>query len=80
MFGRERFIIIFYSDEGLAVDDVGKRHVGSVATIAVGSDEHRLRVEFCMFQQCIKTYAFPLHIEVRPLGDTGNVHYIFLHG
>jgi hypothetical protein len=33
-----------------------------------------------MFEQCIEADAFPLHVEMSPLGDAGNVHHIILHG
>src|ERR1700752_265817 len=46
MFGCERLIVIFQSDEGLTIDDIGERHVCGVPTVATSRDKHRLAVEF----------------------------------
>src|SRR5215213_4592027 len=80
MFWRKRFPIIFQSDKGLTVDHIRERYVCGVASIAKGSDEQGVPIQVSMFEQCIKADALPLHVEMSPLGDTGNIHNISLHG
>src|SRR5215207_1784820 len=80
MFGREWLIVIFQRDEGLTIDDLGERYVGGIAAIAVGSHEHGITVKLGVFEQGIKTYTLPFHVEMSPFGDAGNINHIFLHG
>src|SRR6266508_6703625 len=76
---RKRLIVIFECDEGLAVDDVGQGYVRSIATITIGSDEHSFAVKLNVLEQSIKTYTFPFHVEMRPLGNAGNIRNVILH-
>src|SRR5687768_6298677 len=80
MLGRQRFVIVFYGNERLTVDDVCKGHIRGIAAVAIGSNEHGFAIEFNMFEQGVETYALPFHIEMSPLGDAGNINNINLHG
>ena len=79
MFRCEWSIIVLERNERLTIDDVRERHVGRVPPVTEGRNKHRFPIQFRMFKQGIQTNAFPLHIEVSPFRDAGNVHHILLH-
>src|SRR5688572_17942620 len=80
VFWREWLIVIFQGNKRLTVDNVGERHVGGIAAVAVGGYKHGVTVQLHMLEEGIEADTFPFHVEMCPLSDTGNVHYIGLHG
>ncbi len=70
----------FNGDEGLAVDNVCEGNVGGIAAVTISRDEHGFAIQVNVFEKRIETDAFPFHVEMRPLGNAGNIHHIFLHG
>src|SRR5205085_972667 len=73
MFGRERSALVGVDDVGLAVDDVGEGQVSGVAAIGVCQYVAGAAVKLDVLEEGVYAYAFPVRVELGPLGDAVDV-------
>jgi hypothetical protein len=66
MIGFERCAVGDVSDERGVLDDIGQRHVGGVAAVAVGEQVRRLGRGPRTFDESADVGAAPRHPELRP--------------
>ena len=70
MFGCQRFAIVRVHEQALAIDNIGSRHVGRVAAVAVRHHESSRCFGARIVEQGVDRNSTPVGIELRPLSYT----------
>src|SRR5262245_50864376 len=70
----ERLVVVAVGDERLAVGGLVEWQVRGVPAVAEGADVGRVVVDLDVLEEGVQAHAFPLRVQLAPLGDAVDVH------